>query len=270
MIIIPAIDLKDGKCVRLSQGRMDQETIYSGNPVEVAKHWESKGAERLHVVDLNGAVTGKRFHSSLIKKMIQSVSIPVEVGGGIRNSETIEDYLSSGASWVILGTVALKNRSLLKESCQRFPEKVILGIDAKEGKVAVEGWKEEASIDAIDLVKEFERINLSAIIFTDIERDGMSTGLNRQMTRALARSTSIPVIASGGVSQIEDIKKLMELESDGIIGVITGRALYAGSLDLEEAIRIARRKSEIRISGEASRRDQSETNPKSKFSNFKK
>jgi phosphoribosylformimino-5-aminoimidazole carboxamide ribotide isomerase len=240
MIIIPAIDLKDGKCVRLRQGRMDQETIYSGNPVEVAKHWELKGAERLHVVDLNGAVTGKPFHSSLIKEMIRSVSIPVEVGGGIRNIETIEDYLSSGAGWVILGTAALRNRVLLTEACQQFPGKVILGIDAKEGRVAIEGWKEEASIKAIDLVKEVEGVGLSAIIFTDIERDGMSTGLNRQMTRSLARSTSIPVIASGGVSRIEDIVKLMEMESDGIIGVITGRALYAGSLDLEEAIRITK------------------------------
>jgi phosphoribosylformimino-5-aminoimidazole carboxamide ribotide isomerase len=240
MIIIPAIDLKDGKCVRLRQGRMDQETIYSGNPVEVAKHWELKGAERLHVVDLNGAVTGKPFHSSLIKEMIRSVSIPVEVGGGIRNIETIEDYLSSGVGWVILGTAALRNRVLLTEACQQFPGKVILGIDAKEGRVAIEGWKEEASIKAIDLVKEVEGVGLSAIIFTDIERDGMSTGLNRQMTRSLARSTSIPVIASGGVSRIEDIVKLMEMESDGIIGVITGRALYAGSLDLEEAIRITK------------------------------
>ncbi|MBM4277211.1 MAG: 1-(5-phosphoribosyl)-5-[(5-phosphoribosylamino)methylideneamino]imidazole-4-carboxamide isomerase [Deltaproteobacteria bacterium] len=245
MIIIPAIDLKDGKCVRLSQGRMDQETIYSENPIEMAKHWESKGAERLHIVDLNGAVTGKPFHSSLIKEMIHSVSIPVEVGGGIRNLETIEDYLSSGASWVILGTAALKNRSLLKESCQLFPKKVILGIDAKEGKVAVEGWKEEASIEAIDLVKEFEGVGLSAIIFTDIERDGMSTGLNLESTRSLSRSTSIPVIASGGVSRIEDIVKLMEMESDGIIGVITGRALYNGSLDLEEAIRLAKKDGKI-------------------------
>jgi phosphoribosylformimino-5-aminoimidazole carboxamide ribotide isomerase len=240
VIVIPAIDLKDGKCVRLRQGRMDQETIYSGNPVEMAKHWESKGAERLHVVDLNGAVTGKPFHSSLIKNMIRSVSIPVEVGGGIRNPETIEDYLSSGAGWVILGTAALRNRVLLTEACQQFPGKVILGIDAKGGKVAVEGWKEVASIEAIELVKGFEGFGLSAIIFTDIERDGMSTGLNFESTRNLSRSTSIPVIASGGVSQIEEIVKLMKMESDGIIGVITGRALYTGSLDLEEAIRITK------------------------------
>ena len=245
MIIIPAIDLKDGKCVRLSQGRMDQETIYSENPVVMAKHWASKGAERLHVVDLNGAVTGKPFHSTLVKEMIRSVSIPVEVGGGIRNPETIDDYLSSGAGWVILGTAALRNRVLLKEACQQFPGKVIIGIDAKEGKVAVEGWREVASIETIELVKEFEGMGLSALIFTDIERDGMSTGLNLESTRNLSRSTSIPVIASGGVSRIEDIVKLMELESDGVIGVITGRALYAGSLDLEEAIRLTKQGGEI-------------------------
>ena len=242
MIVIPAIDLKDGKCVRLSQGRMDQETIYSENPVETAKHWESKGAERLHVVDLNGAVTGKPIHYSLIKEIAGSLHIPMEVGGGIRDLLTIEKYLSSGVSWVILGTAALRNRNLLTEACQQFPGKVILGIDATGGKVAVEGWKEVASMGAIELAKQYERIGLSAIIFTDIERDGMGTGLNREATKTFARSTSIPVIASGGVSRIEDIEQLMELESDGVIGVITGRALYAGNLDLEEAIRISKRR----------------------------
>ena len=242
MIIIPAIDLKDGKCVRLSQGRMDQETIYSENSVEMAKHWESKGAERLHVVDLNGAVTGKPIHYSLIKEIAESLHIPIEVGGGIRDLVTIEKYLSSGVSWVILGTAALRNRDLLTEACQQFPGKVILGIDATQGKVAVEGWKEVASMGAIELAKQYERIGLSAMIFTDIERDGMGTGLNREATKTFARSTSIPVIASGGVSRIEDIEQLMELEPDGVIGVITGRALYAGNLDLEEAIRISQRR----------------------------
>ena len=241
MIIIPAIDLKDGRCVRLSQGRMDQETIYSENPIEMAKHWESKGAERLHVVDLNGAVTGKPFHRSLIEEMVRSLHIPVEIGGGIRDLTTIENYIHSGAEWVILGTAALRNRHLLTEACHQFPGKVILGIDAKEGRVAVEGWKEVASMEAIELARQFEGIGLSTIIFTDIERDGMGTGLNREMTKALARSTSIPVIASGGVSRIEDIEHLLELERDGVIGVIIGRALYMGSLDLEEAIRIVKK-----------------------------
>lgn len=241
MIIIPAIDLKDGRCVRLSQGRMDQETVYSEDPVQMAKHWESKGAERLHIVDLNGAVTGKPFHQSLIKEIVRSLHIPVEIGGGIRDLATIEDYIHSGAEWVILGTAALRNRHLLTEACHQFPEKMILGIDAKGGKVAVEGWKEVASMEAIDLARQFERVGLSAIIFTDIERDGMGTGLNFESTRNLSRATSIPVIASGGVSRIEDIEDLLELGKDGVIGVIIGCALYTGSLDLEEAIRISKR-----------------------------
>jgi phosphoribosylformimino-5-aminoimidazole carboxamide ribotide isomerase len=241
MIVIPAVDLKEGRCVRLSQGRMDQETVYSEDPVEMAKHWESKGAERLHVVDLNGAVMAKPFHRTLIKEIIRSVHIPIEVGGGIRDLPTIEDYLSSGVRWVILGTAAFQNRSLMEEASHRFPERVILGIDAKGGRVAIRGWNEVVSLEAIDLVKQFEEIGLSAIIFTDIERDGMGTGLNFESTKKLTRSTSIPVIASGGVSRIEDIGHLLELEPVGVIGVIVGRALYTGKLDLGEAIRISKR-----------------------------
>ncbi len=241
MIIIPAVDLKEGRCVRLSQGRMDQESVYSDHPVEMAKHWESKGAERLHVVDLNGAVMGKPMHRSLIKEITQSLRIPVEVGGGIREIATIEDYLSSGARWVILGTAAFQNRSLVVEACRQFPERVILGIDARGGKVAIQGWNDVLSLEAVALAKQFEGKGLSAVIFTDIERDGMSTGLNFESTRRLSRSTSIPVIASGGVSRIEDIKHLLELESEGVIGVIVGRALYTGQLDLEEAIQLAER-----------------------------
>ena len=240
MIIIPAVDLKDGRCVRLSQGKMDQESVYSEHPVEMAKHWESKGAARLHVVDLNGAIMGKPVHRSLIKEISQSVQIPIEVGGGIRDLPTIEDYLSSGVKWVILGTAAFQNRSLIEEACRRFPERVILGIDAKRGKVAIQGWNEVVSLEATDLTKQFEGMGLSAVIFTDIERDGMGTGLNLQSTRDLARSTSIPVISSGGVSRIADIEHLMGLESDGIIGVVVGRALYTGSLDLEEAIQVTK------------------------------
>jgi phosphoribosylformimino-5-aminoimidazole carboxamide ribotide isomerase len=240
MIIIPAVDLKDGRCVRLSQGRMDQESVYSEHPVEMAMHWESMGAERLHVVDLNGAVKGKPFHRTLIKEITQSIRIPIEVGGGIRDLPTVEDYLSSGARWVILGTAAIRTRFLMEEACHRFPERVILGIDGKGGRVAIQGWNEEVSLEAVDLVKQFEGMGLSAIIFTDIERDGMGTGLNFESTKNLARSTSIPVIASGGVSQIEDIEHLLELEPDGIIGVIVGRALYTGKLDLEEAIRLTK------------------------------
>jgi phosphoribosylformimino-5-aminoimidazole carboxamide ribotide isomerase len=240
MLVIPAVDLKDGRCVRLSQGRMDQETIYSEHPVEMAKQWESKGAERLHVVDLNGAVKGIPVHRSLIIEMARSLNIPIEVGGGIRNLATIEDYLSSGVRWVILGTAAFQNRSLVEEACRRYPERVILGIDAKKGRIAIQGWNEELSLETIDLAKQVEGMGLSAIIFTDIERDGMGTGLNFQSTKNLARSTSIPVIASGGVSRMEDIELLLGLESDGVIGVIVGRALYTGSLKLEEAIQLTK------------------------------
>lgn len=241
MIVIPAVDLKDGRCVRLSQGRMDQESVYSDHPVEMAKHWESKGAERIHVVDLNGAIIGKPFHRTIIREIARSLQIPLEVGGGIRDLWTIEEYLSYGVRWVILGTAALENRSLIEDACNRFPERVILGVDAREGRVAIQGWKEVVSIAATDLVKQFEGIGLSAIIFTDIERDGMGKGLNVESIKNLARLTSIPVIASGGVSKMEDIEYLLELEPGGVIGVIIGRALYTGQVDFEEAIRLTRR-----------------------------
>ncbi len=245
MIVIPAVDLKEGRCVRLSQGRMDQESVYSEDPLQMARHWESKGAERLHVVDLNGAVSGKPIHRSLIEKIAQSIHIPMEVGGGIRDLETIESYLSVGVRWVILGTAAFSNGNLLKEACLRFPGRIILGVDARGGKVAIQGWNETVPITAVDLVNRCEGENLSAVIFTDIERDGMGTGVNWEATRVLARSTSIPVIASGGVSKIEDIKQLMKLEPDGIIGVIVGRALYTNGLDLEEAIRLTKNDGEM-------------------------
>lgn len=240
MIVIPAVDLKEGRCVRLSQGRMDQESVYSENPLQMAKHWESKGAERLHVVDLNGAVSGRPVHVSLIEEIARSVHIPIEVGGGIRDLETIEGYFTSGVYWVILGTAAFSNGDLLKEACRRFPGRIILGVDARGGKVAIRGWNETVPMTAVDLVKRCEGDGLSAVIFTDIERDGMSTGLNWEATSALARSTSIPVIASGGVSKIEDIEQLMKLEPDGVTGVVVGRALYTGRLDLEEAIGVTK------------------------------
>ncbi len=239
MIVIPAIDLKEGRCVRLTQGRMDRESVYSEDPVGMAKHWESKGAKMLHVVDLNGAVTGKPVHRRLIEEMAQAVRVPVEVGGGIRDLETIEHYLSSGAKWVILGTAALKNRPIVREACARFPGRVILSLDAKGGEVAVEGWYETVPLKAIDLAREFEGAGLASIIFTDVDRDGMSTGLNWEMTRNLAQTTSIPVIASGGVSRVEELENLKKLESDGVQGIIIGRALYTGQIDLAEAIRVA-------------------------------
>jgi phosphoribosylformimino-5-aminoimidazole carboxamide ribotide isomerase len=240
MMVIPAVDLKDGRCVRLSQGRMDQESVYSEDPIQMAKHWESKGAERLHVIDLNGAVMGKPFHRSLIEEITRSLRIPIEVGGGIRDLETIEQYLSSGVGWVILGTVAYSNRGLVEEACRRFPGRGILAIDAKGGRLAIQGWNEEVTLGASELARQFEGMGLSAIIFTDVERDGMGTGLNTEATKALARSTPIPVIASGGVSRVEDIEHLLELEPDGVIGVIVGRAIYTGKINLEEAIRITK------------------------------
>jgi len=239
MIVIPAIDLKEGRCVRLTQGRMDRESVYSEDPVGMAEHWEGKGAKRLHVVDLDGAVTGKPVHRSLIQEMARTVRVPVEVGGGIRDLGTVENYLSSGAEWVILGTAAFKNRPFVREACARFPGKIILSLDAKGGEVAIEGWYEVAPLKAIDFAREFEGAGLASIIFTDVDRDGMGTGLNWEMTRALARATSIPVIASGGVSRVEELEDLKKLEPEGVRGVIIGRALYTGQVQLEDAIRAA-------------------------------
>jgi phosphoribosylformimino-5-aminoimidazole carboxamide ribotide isomerase len=240
VIIIPAIDLKDGRCVRLVQGRMDRETVYGEDPVRMAGHWESIGAERLHVVDLNGAVEGAPVHRSLIEEIAGSVGIPVEVGGGIRDLKTIEEYLSSGVRWVILGTTAFQSPSMIAEACRLFPGRIILGVDARRGKVAIRGWNEEVSREAAELVKEFDGSGLSAIVYTDIERDGMEKGSNLEMTKALARAISTPVIASGGVSGMEDIEGLKQIEPDGVIGAIVGKALYTGRLDLEEAIRVAK------------------------------
>ena len=240
MIVIPAIDLKEGRCVRLVQGRMDAESVYSDDPVKMAEHWVSLGAERLHVVDLNGAVDGHPVHRDLIGRIIHAVPVPVEVGGGIRELSAAEDYLALGAAWVILGTKALRTPSFVEKACRRFPGKVILGIDARGGSVAVQGWKEEVSVDAIELAGRFKKAGLAAIIFTDIEKDGMGTGVNLERTRALAKAATIPVIASGGVSDLEDIGRLRDLEPDGVVGVVTGRALYTGQLDLVSAIRLGK------------------------------
>ncbi len=238
MIVIPALDLKDGRCVRLYQGMMNKETIFSEDPIQMALHWESKGAERLHVVDLNGAVLGRAFHKSLIEEISKTLHIPVEVGGGIRDLDTIERYLASGVGWVIIGTEAYRNPKIVEEACRQFPKRVILGVDVRGGRVGIEGWRETTSMEAREFVKRFEDMDLSAVIFTDIERDGTGKGLNLNMTRFFAQSISIPVIASGGISRIEEIKNLKKLKSDGVIGVIVGKALYTGDIDLEEAIRV--------------------------------
>ncbi|MCX5898841.1 MAG: 1-(5-phosphoribosyl)-5-[(5-phosphoribosylamino)methylideneamino]imidazole-4-carboxamide isomerase [Proteobacteria bacterium] len=239
MIIIPAIDLKGGQCVRLSQGDMDRATVYSENPAEMAKTWQSMGAQRIHVVDLNGAVSGQPKNRDAIIAIVSAVSVPVQLGGGIRGIETIKEYFSCGIDRVILGTAAIKDPLFLEESCRTWPGKIIVGIDATDGMVCVQGWTEKTAMSVVDLVKKIEHLPLAAIVFTDIKRDGMLTGPNIESTAQLARSTHIPVIASGGVSRIEDIEALLTVEQFGVSGVIIGRALYTGNLDLRECIRIA-------------------------------
>lgn len=240
MIIIPAVDIKDGRCVRLFQGRMDSETIFSDNPAAMAKRWEREGAEIIHVVDLDGAFKKRPQNLDSIKKIIDSVSAAIQVGGGIRNEDTIKMFLDLGVKRVIIGTEAVQNPQLVIGACKAFPGRIVVGIDARNGRVAIEGWAKTTQINAVDLAKRFEDCGVSAINFTDIHRDGMQTGPNIDETRRLAEAVSIPVIASGGVSTLEDIKNLLPLRAVGVVGIITGRALYSGSLILKEAIEISR------------------------------
>jgi len=236
LIIIPAIDIRGGRCVRLLQGDFRRETVYSGDPVDVARRWAAKGAERIHVVDLDGSREGRPVNDAVIGRILSSVDVPVELGGGIRGLGTVDFYLGMGVRWVILGTAALKNRDFVVEACRRHPGRVILGIDAREGKVAVEGWTEATGADVLDVARQYEGMGLAALVYTDIGRDGMESGVNVPATERLARQIGIPVIASGGVAGIGDIDKLMAAACPGILGVITGKALYTGALDLEEAI----------------------------------
>ena len=236
MIIIPAIDIRGGRCVRLLQGDFRRETVYSGDPVDVARRWAAKGAERIHVVDLDGSREGRPVNDAVIGRILSAVDVPIEVGGGIRELGTVDLYLGMGVRWVILGTAALKNRDFVVEACRRHPGRVILGIDAREGKVAVEGWTEATGADVLDVARQYEGMGLAALVYTDIGRDGMESGVNVPATERLARQIGIPVIASGGVAGIGDIDKLMAAACPGILGVITGKALYTGALDLEEAI----------------------------------
>jgi phosphoribosylformimino-5-aminoimidazole carboxamide ribotide isomerase len=243
VILFPAIDLKDGQCVRLVQGDMQQATVFNADPADQARQFAHAGAEWLHLVDLNGAFAGKPVNAAAVEAILRSVTIPVQLGGGIRDLARIEDWLRRGIARVILGTVALKNPALVKEACRKFPGKIAVGIDAKGGKVAVEGWAETSDITALDLAGLFEGAGVAAIIFTDIDRDGLLQGVNVESTAALARSISIPVIASGGVSSLADIDALLKvapstrLHGGGIIGVISGRALYDGRLDLAQALK---------------------------------
>lgn len=239
MIIIPAIDLKDGRCVRLKQGRMSDETIFSNAPEDMAVRWFEQGAKRLHLVDLDGAFQGKPVNKTAIEKIIRAVPVPIQLGGGIRDMDTIKSYFDLGLNYLILGTAAHKDQELVEEACDKFPGKILLGIDAKDDRVALEGWTEEIVLTPVELAKRFEGVSMTAVIYTDIHRDGMKTGPNVDATRALATAIQIPVIASGGISTISDVFELSTLSENGVMGMITGRALYDGSLDLVEAIRVA-------------------------------
>ena len=241
MLIIPAIDLKDGHCVRLKQGSMQDATVFSEDPGAMARHWIDQGCKRLHLVDLNGAFAGKPVNESAIKAIVDEVGtdIPSQLGGGIRDLETIERYLDDGVSYVIIGTAAVKNPGFLHEACYAFPGQVIVGLDAKDGKVAVDGWSKLTGHDVVDLAKKFEDYGVEAVVYTDIGRDGMLTGVNIEATVTLARALMIPVIASGGITDLEDVKRLCAVEDEGIIGAITGRAIYEGTLDFTAAQALA-------------------------------
>lgn len=240
MLLIPAIDLKDGKCVRLRQGRMDDNTIYSDDPVAVAGRWVEQGARRLHVVDLDGAVAGKPVNSGIVREIARSFpNVPIQVGGGIRDEDTIQTYLDAGVRYVIIGTKAVNAPHFVSDICLEFPGHIIVGLDVRDGKVAIDGWSKLSRHDAIDLALKFEQEGVEAFIFTDIGRDGMMNGLNMDATVAFARPLRIPVFASGGVTNLDDIRALATVESEGIAGAITGRAIYEGTLDFAAAQALA-------------------------------
>src|SRR5689334_2395564 len=237
MLLIPAIDLKDGQCVRLKQGDMDQATIFSEDPAAMARHWVDRGARRLHLVDLNGAFAGKPRNGDAIRAILDEVGneIPVQLGGGVRDLETIERYLDDGLSYIIIGTAAVKNPGFLQDACSAFGGHIIVGLDAKDGKVATDGWSKLTGHEVADLAKKFEDYGVEAIVYTDIGRDGMLSGINIDATVRLAQALTIPVIASGGLSSLGDIEKLCAVEEVGIEAVICGRAIYSGELDFASA-----------------------------------
>lgn len=236
MLIIPAIDLKDGECVRLRQGRMDESTVFSTNPVDMARQWVEKGARRLHLVDLNGAFAGEPVNGHVVRAIAHEFpELPIQIGGGIRTMATIESYLEAGVNFVILGTAAVKNPVFVEEACRHFRGHIIVGLDAKNGLVATDGWAEVSEVRATDLAKKFETDGVSAIVYTDIDRDGMMQGVNVEATLAMAQASTIPVIASGGITNLDDIKALCAVADKGILGAITGRAIYENTLNLQEA-----------------------------------
>jgi phosphoribosylformimino-5-aminoimidazole carboxamide ribotide isomerase len=237
MLIIPAIDIKDGHCVRLEQGDMQRATTFSENPSETARRWKALGCQRLHVVDLNGAFAGKPKNESAIKEIISVMGedVPVQLGGGIRDLDTIERYLDDGVTYIVIGTAAVKNPGFLHEACDAFPGHIIVALDAKDGKVATDGWSKLSGHDVIDLAQRFQDYGVEAVLYTDIGRDGMMTGVNIDATVKLAQALTVPVIASGGLNDLADVKKLKAVEAEGIMGVITGRAIYEGRLDFVAA-----------------------------------
>lgn len=240
MLLIPAIDLKDGRCVRLRQGRMEDETVFGDDPVAVAQRWVDAGARRLHMVDLNGAFEGKPVNAGVIRAVAEAFpDLPMQVGGGIRDEETVQAYLDAGVQYVIIGTRAVSAPHFVNDLCVEFPGHIIVGLDAKDGKVAIDGWSKLSHHPVIDMAQRFENDGVEAIIFTDIGRDGMMSGVNIDSTVELARAIHIPVIASGGITDIDDIRALCAVADEGITGAITGRAIYEGTLDLEKAQKLA-------------------------------
>ena len=238
MLIIPAIDLKDGRCVRLKQCDMASATVFSEDPVAMARHWAVEGAKRLHIVDLNGAIAGKPKNEKVIRQVIAAVGgqMEIELGGGVRDLDTIESYLDAGVAFVVIGTAAVKNPGFLSDACYAFPGHIIAGLDAKDGKVAVEGWSKMTGHDVVDLAKKFEEYGVEALIYTDIGRDGMMNGVNIEATLKLAQAIKTPIIASGGLNGLKDVQTICEkLVPEGVIGAIAGRALYEGKLDLKKA-----------------------------------
>ena len=236
MIIIPAIDLKDGQCVRLRKGVMDETTVFSNNPTEIASKCVEEGARRLHLVDLNGAFEGKPINEDCIKEITRTFpKLPVQIGGGIRDLKTASAYIDAGINYLIIGTMAVKNPDFVKELCLEFPNKIIVGLDANNGFVATDGWAEQTNINVLDLAKKYEQYGVSSIVYTDIARDGMMQGVNVEATANLADKTSIPIIASGGVTNLDDIAALLKKAHYGIIGAVTGRAIYEGQLNFRDA-----------------------------------